>query len=86
MNLSLFRSLWALSAVLLSAATLAWMVMSGAGPGSRSHPALQNWSGVLVLLLMVAVVGYSLRKFIHRLGWSPEFKMRTPVAALEREG
>jgi hypothetical protein len=33
---------------------------------------------------MVAVVVYSLRKFIHRLGWSPEFRMRTPVEALER--
>ena len=84
MNFSLFRSLWALTAVLLSAATVAWMVMAEASPGSRAHPTLQNWSGVLVLVLMVAVVGYSLRKFIHRLGWSPEFKMRTSVAALER--
>lgn len=84
MNASLFRSLWAISFAALSAAFVAWMWMAEAPAGSRAHVALQLWSGWATLLVMAGVVLYSLRKFIHKLGWSFEFRWKTPVDALER--
>ena len=84
MNLSLFKSLWAIIALLCAGAFVSWMVGVQAPPGSREHVALQLTSGWITFTLMIVVCFYSLRKFIHKLGWSPEFKMRVDLDSMER--
>jgi hypothetical protein len=44
---------------------------------------LRLGTGVISLLLLVGVGAYVLRKYAHRGGYSPEFKMRTAYAKIE---
>lgn len=41
-------------------------------------------SGIAALVLFLIVLAYVLRKNVHKLGISPEFKMRVPIERLER--
>ena len=86
MNLSLFASPWAVFAALLSAGFVAWLVALGAEAGARegSDVDILLASGWTTLAIMVGVCLYSLRKFVHKLGISPEFKMKVPLESLEQ--
>lgn len=86
MNTTLFKSCWALTGILISAGFVVWMVLIGAAPGARTTPKevdLLLWSGWVTFGLMAGVCLYSLRKYVHKLGISPEFKMRAPAQKLE---
>ncbi|HUR29068.1 MAG TPA: hypothetical protein VM509_12835, partial [Planctomycetota bacterium] len=80
MNQSLFRSRHALFAVLALAGLVAAIVVSGpsfgvVGAGSRDA---RLWTGVLALACMLAALVYVLRKYMHKYGYSPEFRLRVP--------
>jgi hypothetical protein len=85
-NLTLFQSPWAFVAAAIAAATVAWMVAIDASPGARagSDVGVLLTTGWVTLALMAGVCLYSLRKFIHRLGLSPEFKLKVPLENLEQ--
>ncbi|NRA96813.1 MAG: hypothetical protein HRU14_11465 [Planctomycetes bacterium] len=86
MNLALFRSSWAIVAALLSGGFVVWLTLTGASAGSRagSDVTILLASGWTTLAIMIAVCLYSLRKFVHKLGISPEFKMKTSLDKLEQ--
>lgn len=85
MNWSLVRSPWAAAGAAISAVFVAWLYVADKSAGSRegSDVTILLWSGWVAFALMAGVCLYSLRKFIHKLGWSPEFRMKVPVARLE---
>lgn len=86
MNLSLFRSRYAILAI-LALAGLIVLLAAGQGHlgvvGEKSH-ALRLWTGALALTCMLLAFGYVLRKYMHKYGYSPEFKLKVPIAKLER--
>lgn len=86
MNLTLFQSPWAIVAALLSAAFVVWLSLTGASAGARegSDVTILLTSGWTTLAIMIGVCLYSLRKFVHKLGLSPEFKLKAPLEDLER--
>jgi hypothetical protein len=86
LNTSLFKSRHAFFAAILSAGFVAWPLLTDASFGARagSSTTIVLWSGWTALAAMIAVTLYSLRKYAHRLGISPEFKMRATARALEK--
>lgn len=86
MNKSLFRS-WSALVAVAAAAMVAYMATRGLAPVSESLPGgrtarlVTGWS---LLAAMLVVGGYLARKYMHKRGYSPEFRMRVPIAALER--
>ncbi|MCI0652539.1 MAG: hypothetical protein L0Z55_11735 [Planctomycetes bacterium] len=86
MNRSLFISWNALAALLVSGAFVAWLVQGGYAPGSGGGHDRDYliWSGWVALALFLIVMAYVLRKYVHKLGISPEFAMKVPIAKLER--
>ncbi len=85
MNTTLFKSTWAVTAAVIAAAMLVWLYLTGAAAGARSgsDPALVLWSGWITFGLMLLVCLYSLRKYMHKLGISPEFRWKSSLEALE---
>ncbi len=53
----------------------------GVSSASRTFILVSGW---ITLALFLAAYGYVLRKYAHKLGYSPEFRMRMPRAAIER--
>jgi hypothetical protein len=53
----------------------------GMSAGSRTFLLASGW---VTLAAFLAAYGYVLRKYAHKLGYSPEFRMRMPRAAIER--
>ncbi|MCA9323408.1 MAG: hypothetical protein KDB53_21920 [Planctomycetes bacterium] len=86
MNWTLFRSIHLLIALAISGGFVAWLVLLGAEPGSRegSDVNYNLWSGWVAFAFMVVACLYSARKYMHKLGYSPEFKRRVSPVALER--
>ncbi|MCZ6597111.1 MAG: hypothetical protein O7B99_05715 [Planctomycetota bacterium] len=84
-NTSFFRSLHALWALVVAGGFVAWMVGGGHAPGrgAGSDRGYLLWSGWIALALFAVVVAYSLRKFVHRLGVSPEFRMKVGAESVE---
>jgi len=85
-NVSLFRSWWSVVAVIVSGGFVWWLAAAGSAAGARegSDVDIVLASGWTTLGIMVAVCVYSLRKFMHRLGISPEFKLKVPLEQLEQ--
>jgi hypothetical protein len=81
MNLSLYRSWFALLALLVVAATVATAWRVGDVADVRW---LRLWTGALAVACMLLALGYVLRKYMHRYGYSPEFRLKVPIAQLER--
>ncbi len=86
MNRSLFLSWYGAFAAILVAAFLFWLQSIGAkigsGPGSDTRFLLvTGWTAFGLMLLVTA---YSLRKYIHKLGISPETKNPPKQEQLER--
>ena len=90
MNLTLWITPWALVAAALIALFVGWAVVGGMGLSDMGHAADVDyllWSGWVSFALYVVIVLYSLRKYIHKLGISPEFKWKaTPQQVEKAEG
>ncbi|HTF90295.1 MAG TPA: hypothetical protein VK843_17905 [Planctomycetota bacterium] len=86
MNQSLFRSRYAIVAILALAALIAVLAFSKADfgvVGARSH-GLRLWTGSIALACMLLALGYVLRKYMHKYGYSPEFRLKVPIIKLEQ--
>ncbi len=86
MNKSLFRSHYAWAAIL---ALVVWVGLFAAGLGrfgivGSTGRGARLVSGALALFCMLLAIGYVLRKYMHKYGYSPEFKLKVPIAQLER--
>ena len=81
MNLSLFRSPFALLSL---AAIGAAVALALAGRDVESERWLRLWSGAAALTSMVLAFAYVARKYMHKYGYSPEFRLKVPIAQLER--
>ncbi len=86
MNKSLFRSHYAWAAI-LALAVWGGLIVAGLGRfgivgGSGRSARLV--SGAVALGCMLLAIGYVLRKYMHKYGYSPEFKLKVPIAKLER--
>ncbi|MEE9393587.1 MAG: hypothetical protein V3W41_13885 [Planctomycetota bacterium] len=86
MNTALFKSPHAIYALLICIGFGVWPQLIGAriGPVTGGDVNYLLWSGWIAFALMVVACLYVLRKYIHKLGWSPELRMKMPVAVLER--
>ena len=86
MNWTLFKSIHFVIAAAICAACIGWMVATHASPGARagSNGTLVLWTGWLAFGFMLTACLYSARKYMHWLGYSPEFKRRVSQVALER--
>ncbi len=85
MNTTLFKSPHALIALLVCAASYAWLAAIGASMGTRegSNVDYVIWSGWIATALMVVAMLYCARKYMHKMRYSPEFKMKVGVRSLE---
>ena len=85
-NTTLFRSLHAAIGLVVVASAVGVMLWEGAlpGRGAGSERFFLLLSGWVSLALFVVVMGYVLRKYAHKRGYSPEFRMRVPIEALEK--
>lgn len=86
MNRTLLVSIHGWIAGLLVAALLAFSFAmpaqtTGMHATSRTFLLVSGW---VTLAAFLAAYGYVLRKYAHKLGYSPEFRMRMPRAAIER--
>jgi hypothetical protein len=81
MSTVLFKSWHALAAAILVAAFFLWSSAATDGASIRTFQLASGW-GALALFLIV--LGYVLRKYVHKLGISPEFKMKVPIEKLEK--
>lgn len=86
MNKTLFRSPYAVLALLVSGGFVAWLIAAGhsMGRGGGSDRGYLLWSGWVALALFLAVAAYTLRKFIHRTGLSPELRRSVDAGHIER--
>ena len=86
MNLSLLKSIHGLIALLICAGFVAWLVILGASPGARagSDVVFMLTSGWFAFAFMIVACLYSARKYMHKLGYSPELKVRVQAGAIER--
>lgn len=85
MNLRLFQSWHGAAAGALVLAFTAWKlaagIPAGRAPGyDRTFLLATGWASLALFLVVLAHV---LRKYVHKLGVSPEFRMRVPVRDLE---
>ncbi|MCA8959113.1 MAG: hypothetical protein KDC38_01315 [Planctomycetes bacterium] len=85
MNLDILKSVHAAVALGIAIAFGSWWVLSGGRLGElpldRGFSLASGWTA---LGLFVLVMGYVARKYIHKAGLSPEFKMAVPMERLER--
>lgn len=79
MNTVLFKSWHAIGAGALALGFTAWWAASGAG--DRTFQLASGWAALALILVVLA---YVLRKYVHKLGISPEFRMRVPIERLEK--
>ena len=86
MNTSLFRSRHAFvaAALVLGLLLLAFGLGTPFGRSPRSERSFLLLTGIVALALLAVVFAYVLRKYAHRGGYSPEFRLRVDYAALER--
>lgn len=85
MNRRLFQSWHGVIAALIVVACLVWKIAAsipfGRAPGyDRTFLLATGWTALLLFLFVLLHVG---RKYVHKLGISPEFKMRVPIRDLE---
>ena len=85
MNLSLFKSRHGLMAALICVVSIVWIIAIDASVGTRegSNTSYVLWSGWIAAVLMAVATLYCVRKYMHKLRYSPEFKLKVPVASLE---
>jgi len=85
MNTALLRSRWAALGAVGALAVLAWGAVDYGVDFMTSRPSrlLRLASGWCALASMAFAFGYVLRKYAHRLRYSPEFRMRTDYALIE---
>ncbi len=85
MNLSLFKSIHGIMALVICIGCVAWLMIIGAEIGTRagSDPGYVLWSGWIAAGLMLVAMLYCGRKYMHKLKYSPELKLKVPVASLE---
>jgi len=86
MNRRLFLSWHSVLAFVVVAGFVAWMIAGGVSPGrgpgyDRGFLLATGWTA---LGLFSIVVTHVMRKYAHKLGVSPEFRMRAPIEELER--
>ena len=81
MNTELFKSRHAFVAGLLLLGFAVWFFSTGDWESARSFRFGSGWTA---LVLFAMVLAYVLRKNVHKAGISPEFKMRVPLAKLEK--
>lgn len=85
MNRTLLLSVHGLIAAVFVAAIVAFAFVARALPpipaGGRTFLVGSGW---LALALFAAAYAYVLRKYAHKLGYSPEFRLKMPRAAVER--
>lgn len=86
MNRSLFTSraafvFVATAAVFLAGVFAAWWPVKGGVGFERGVRLASGWAS---LACMLAALAYVLRKYMHRLHYSPEFKRKVPIQKLER--
>jgi hypothetical protein len=86
MNLGLFKSWHGVAAALLVVAFVVWWRSQGfaIGRAAGSSTAYLLTTGWVALALYVVLVLYSARRWAHRLRITPEFRMKVPVAQLEK--
>jgi hypothetical protein len=85
MNRTLLVSVHGVVAAVFVVVLLAFTLLAPAVPTVPSGGrVLLLASGWLALALFLAAYGYVLRKYAHKLGYSPEFRMKMPRAAIER--
>jgi len=78
-NTALFRSWHALVGAVVILAFTVWRFTAG-----EATPRFHLATGWCALALFLVVLAYVLRKYVHKLGISPEFRMRVPIERLER--
>ncbi len=85
MNLSLFKSVHGPIALVICVASTAWLIAIGATAGTRagSNPTYVLWSGWIAAALMLVAMLYCARKYMHKLKYSPELKLKVPISSLE---
>lgn len=85
MNVQLFRSRHVVLGAALSAGVLAYAWIDYGGDVLTGLPSrtFRLGSGWISLVTMLGVAAYALRKYAHRGGYSPEFRMRTEFSAIE---
>ncbi|MFT5284683.1 MAG: hypothetical protein ACI8TQ_000840 [Planctomycetota bacterium] len=86
MNRSLFLSWHAILALGVVAGFVVWMTTAGLSPGRGPgyDRVFLIATGCGAFALFGVVVAHVLRKYAHKLGYSPEFRMRMPIEDLER--
>ncbi|MFT7620440.1 MAG: hypothetical protein ACI97A_004097, partial [Planctomycetota bacterium] len=85
MNLSLFKSIHGVIALLVCIVSTAWLFAIGAEAGTRqgSDPSYVLWSGWIATGLMLLAMLYCVRKYMHKMKYSPEMKLKVPISSLE---
>jgi len=86
MNRRLFLSWHSVLAFAVVAGFIAWMIAGGESPGRGPgyHRGFLLATGWTTLGLFSIVITHVMRKYAHKLGISPEFRMRAPIEELER--
>ncbi len=86
MNRRLFLSWHSVLAFAVVAGFVAWMIAGGMSPGRGPgyHRGFLLATGWTTLGLFSIVITHVMRKYAHKLGVSPEFRMRMPIEELER--
>lgn len=86
MNRTLLLSVHGLIAALFVVALVAFALTAPASTGAMpgGGRAFLLTSGWIALAAFLAAYGYVLRKYAHKLGYSPEFRMKVPRAQVER--
>ena len=85
MNRTLLTSLHGLAAAAVVGVCMA-LALSGqvvVGRAPQGERAYLLWTGWIALLLFVLAYAYVLRKYAHKLGYSPEFGWQVPKGAME---
>jgi len=86
MNRTLLLSIHGLVAILvvggLAALALTGRVTIGRAPQGQRDYLL--WTGWIALALFLAAYAYVLRKYAHKLGYSPEFRRQVPRNAMDQ--
>lgn len=86
MNLTLFKSLHAVVAVLLVGFFLAWLFFGHRTAGCReqANAAFLLVTGWTSVAAYVVILLYAIRKHAQRQGFSPEFRMEVPIENVEK--
>jgi hypothetical protein len=73
-------------AALILGAFLFWVVLSDITPGRSGNGSVSFllWSGWIALTFYVVLVLYAVRKYAHKARLTPEFRMKLPIAQLEK--